>query len=218
MVAPPVLVHAMARAVGEEEGPVRVALRRLREAKLIDVFGRGRHAVDLPLDAAVRLLIGICGATALESDSPVKAVRRFELLPGHPKDTVLARGLRPEEVVLPVDELTFGHSFGEALGRLLVSAGQGNLLALEHEGQRRFFREGYVRVAFFLPVPSARIEHALGGWAKKSWEYGPPNLLGPAYLSAVRQAGLGGRSRVVEIDETALEILGRAITTKKYDF
>jgi DNA-binding transcriptional ArsR family regulator len=207
----------MVGALGEEEGAVRVALRRLRDAGLIDVFGRGRHTKDLPTEAAVRLLLGLCAITPLEPDSPVKAVKRFESLSGGLINTELSKSLRPKDISLPLDRLKEEHTLGAALHKLLEAAGDGTLLAVDQKGQRKVFTEGYLRVAFFLPVPAARIEHALGGWVRKTWAYGPTHILGPQYLSVVRQKGLGGRSRTIEIDETALETLGWSLATNKYE-
>ena len=217
VVAPPVLVQAMVGALGEEEGAVRVALRRLRDAGLVGVFGRGRHTKDLPVDAMVRLLIGLCAATPLETDSPVKAVQRFESLSGGLTHTELSKNLRPKDIALPLDALEETHRFGAALRKLLEAAGDGTLLAVNHKGQHKIFTEGYLRVAFFLPIPAARIEHAVGVWVRKTWSYGPTHIIGPQYLSAVRQNSLGGQSRVVEIDETALETLGWALAKNQYE-
>lgn len=216
MVAPPVLVGSIAEAVGEKSSAVGVTLRRLRDAKLIRVEGRGRHAIELHAADAVKLLIAVCAAVPLEPQAAAKAVARFEKLEGALAESEAAKQWRPEDLIFPVDMLPKIHTFDTALITLLEAGGRNGLLeCTDSAGKRLRNPLGYVRIGFFMPIPVVRIEHALGGFVRKEWRYGPSHTIGPPYLSVVRDRYRSGRSTLVEIDEQVLEAVGGALAGKR---
>ncbi|MDR3425105.1 MAG: hypothetical protein P4M13_08585 [Alphaproteobacteria bacterium] len=216
MATSPALVNAIVQAIQEEKSSVEVTLRRLRDAGLIPVGGRGPYAVTMDLTSAMRLLLGVCAFIPLESRAAEKAVNRFESLPGGYEGGLAAEGVGGlEDIHMAIDELRPEHTLGEALIRLLEAGGRGELFTYKDtDGARRSvyspIGRGYLRVKFFLPVPIARIEHVLGASVKKIWKYGE-NISEEGYLSALRDRHLGGRKYVIETDEYTFEYIGSAI-------
>jgi hypothetical protein len=197
------LIDAISASTGETTATVAVALRRLREAKLIAVGGRGPYALAMTPRDAARLLIAICGAAPLERDSAILAVARFEPLPfsgeeqiGH-SDTAL----REAGFAVPFAGLTEIDRFGDCLIKLLQGA------------KSRPWTSGYTLVKFFLPVPAVVIEHQIGAVAKRRWSFGPRAALEDLrYLGLVREQGLGQKTSIVAIDEHVLVEVAAAIS------
>lgn len=219
MATSPALVKAMVEAIGEDRSSVQVTLRRLRDWGLIPVGARGPHAVKLDFTAAMRLLLGICASVPLEKDAAKEAVYSFERMAGglNEGETLASEGWDAATIKFPLDQLGEEHMLGQALITLLRTGATNDLYVfLEENGlPNSKYRDsplrGYLRVAFYLPIPLARIEHQIGG-LRKVWRYG---YLGGAplegYISVLREKQLGGRMKVTEIDGTCFEIIGKAI-------
>jgi hypothetical protein len=209
----------MVEAIGEEQSSVQVTLRRLRDWGLIPVGARGRYSVNLDYTAAMRLLLGICASVPLEKDAAKEAVYSFERLFGGPSEseTLASDGWDPTTIKFPLDQLGEEHMLGDALITLLRAGGTDALYVFRDEkgAQNSDYEDswlrGYLRVAFYLPIPIVRIEHQIGG-LRKVWRYG---FLGGAplegYISVLREKHLGGRMRVSEIDGTSFETIGKAM-------
>jgi DNA-binding transcriptional ArsR family regulator len=220
MATSPTLVAAIVEAIGEPKVSVEVTLRRLREAGLIPVSGRGPYSAKMDYVSAMRMLLGVCASVTLERDAAKQAVDRFEKLGGslNEDETLASEGWNPEAIRFPVDHLNPEHALGDALITLLRAGGADKLYVFENEAgekdtsYRRAILRGYLRVDFYLPLPIARIEHQIGH-VRKVWRYG---FLGGApldsYVAVLRDRHLGGRMQMIEIDGTAFEIIGSAIT------
>jgi hypothetical protein len=170
-------------------------------------------------EAAMRLLIAVCAAVPLEPDSAPNAVARFERLPSHPPS------IEPEEskkaaksIVMPIDELSRNHTFGQALKRLIDAGGKDELFTYL-DGPRGRRKKGYqtpeirgfLKIQFMLPIPQARIEHQFGAWLRKTWVYGLEQIDFERYNSACRSIGLGDRGRLISVSEATIEEVGKAI-------
>lgn len=219
MATSPALIAAMVEAVGEPKVSVEVALRRLREAELVPVGGRGPYAVKMDYLSAMRLLLGVCASVPLEKDAARHAVYRFERLTGglNESETIASKGWDPSSTKFVLDHLDAEHTLGDALISLLRAGASNELYVFQDQAGRAdsSYRDsllkGYVRVAFFLPLPIARIEHQVAH-IRKVWRYG---YLGGAslesYISVLREQHLGGRKQMIEIDGPSFEIIGSAI-------
>jgi hypothetical protein len=223
MASSPSLVKAMVEAIGEDRASVQVTLRRLRDWGLIPVGARGRYSVNLDYISAMRLLLGICASVPLEKDAAKEAVYSFERLVGglNESETVASEGWDPATIKFPLDQLGEEHMLGDALVTLLRAGATDALYVfLDEKGvQNSEYKDswlrGYLRVAFYLPIPLVRIEHQIGG-LRKVWRYG---FLGGAplesYISVLREQHLGGRMHVTEIDGTSFEIIGQAVADER---
>lgn len=78
MAKSPQLVSAVAKVIKKPEETVRVALRRLHEAGLIEVTGRGRGGKDMTARDAAMLLLAMSMGTLLK-DSPVTIQEYWKL-------------------------------------------------------------------------------------------------------------------------------------------
>jgi hypothetical protein len=85
MAKSPQLVAAIAKVVKKPEETVRVALRRLHEAELIEVTGRGRGGKDMtPRDAAMLLLAMSMGTMLKDSPATLRDYWNLPQLPTEP--------------------------------------------------------------------------------------------------------------------------------------
>jgi hypothetical protein len=196
MATSPSLVKAIVEAIGEDRASVQVTLRRLRDWGLIPVGARGPHAVKLDFTSAMRLLLGICASVPLEKDAAKEAVYTFERIPGgsNESETLASEGWDPATIKFPLDQLGEEHMLGEALTTLLRAGATDTLYVfLDEKGvpnskYKDTWLRGYLRVAFYLPLPLARVEHQIGG-LRKVWRYG---FLGGAplegYISVLRES------------------------------
>jgi hypothetical protein len=80
MAKSPELVAAVARILRRDPETVKVAMRRLREAGLIEVTGKGRGGKAMTARDAATLLIGVSGAATLK-DAPALAETYWKLPP-----------------------------------------------------------------------------------------------------------------------------------------
>jgi hypothetical protein len=84
MVKSPKLVSTIALVTGRAPETVKVALRRLREAKLVEVTGKGRGGKDMTAgDAAVLMLAVTSGETLKDSAAAIETY--WNLRPSKPK-------------------------------------------------------------------------------------------------------------------------------------
>lgn len=218
MARSPELIDVMAATTGEAKESVSVALSRLRKSNLVPVGGRGPYAIAMDNRSAVRLLIAVCGAVPLETDSASMAVRRFEALPLS-RATLEHNGADKDlkSPFMPLDHLPRDHTSGMALMQMVEAGGKEELFSfadrrngIRQKGFRQSQIRGFVRISFLLPIPQVRIEHQLAAWLRKSWVYGSP-IDPDRYNTACREAGLGDRSRVSTITETTIEEIGRVL-------
>lgn len=146
MAKSPVLVEAVARELSKEPVSVKLALRRLREEKLVDVKGKGRGGKDMTAqDAALLCLATMSGETI--KDSP-DAVREFwtllpvsfptmgkgpmlTLTPGRP----LVRSEFIDRLVL--NRLTMLEPFGTHLAAAFDAAATGTLFPAKEDFDTR---------------------------------------------------------------------------------
>jgi hypothetical protein len=219
MATSPALIEAVVAMTGETKASVSVTLSRLRKARLIPVGGRGLYAIPMNSEAAMRLLIAVCASIPLERDSAPTAVARFEKLPGRPPLVYPEESKKDAKaVVMPIDELSRSHTFGDALKRLIDAGGNGELFTYldglrgpRKIGYRNAEMRGFLRIQFMLPIPQARIEHQFGAWLRKTWVYGLQPLDFERYNNACRSIGLGDRGRLISLSEATVEEVGKAI-------
>jgi hypothetical protein len=147
------------------------------------------------------------------------AVYRSERLSGglNESETIASEGWDPRRTKFVLDHLDPEHALGDALISLLRAGAKDELYVFQDKAGRTdsSYRDsslkGYVRVAFFLPLPIARIEHQIAH-VRKVWRYG---FLGgtslDSYISVLRERHMGGRKQMIEIDGPTFEIIGSAI-------
>ena len=219
MAKSPELIETMVAATGETKAAVSVALTRLRKSGLIPVGGRGPYSIDMDSEAAMRLLIALCAAVSLESDSPTRAVERFENLPSRPpKIFPESAGKRANSIVIGSGNIKEGHTLGDALKHIIDCARRSELFTYvdaatgkRQSASKQRDTRGFMSVQFMLPIPQVRIEHQFSAWLRKTWIYGHEAIGFERYNSACRAAGLGDRARLVTVSEATIEELGQML-------
>lgn len=218
MARSPELIDTIVATTGETKASVSVTLSRLRKADLVPVGGRGLYAIAMDTQSAVRLLIAACSAVALEADSAVKAVHRFEGLLSHPAKVEHGELKKDAKSIrMPLDDLPEEHSLGMALRHLIEAGGRDELFSFTDRkdgARRRAYNSpsirGFLRIHFMLPIPEVRIEHQFAAWFRKTWIYGE-SIEFERYNMACHDAGLGDRTRVTTISEMTIEAIGRVL-------
>jgi hypothetical protein len=155
-------------------------------------------------------------AKPLETESAANAVKRFEPLLGGLVDSWSSEDAHDEAKIMPLDGLPDEHQFGAALEAILSSARENRLMRYSRRGLAFAYDLGFVEITFFNPLPAVRIEHVRGTQVRKVWAYGI-NVDRDRYLSAVHGSGLAGPAREARIDQTELDILGKALATNQFD-
>jgi hypothetical protein len=139
MAKSPQLVHAIAKVIKKPDETVRVALRRLHEAGLIEVTGRGRGGKDMTARDAAMLLLAMSMGTMLK-DSPA-TIQEYWNLPLDPNDVGPAEsGSTPGGRIPALNPHYFAKLFtkrlspvdtlGTVLSRIIDCAVQGTLFPL----------------------------------------------------------------------------------------